>query len=117
MDNSKTSQKGEQGKVLDCPFVEQGNARDDEGVEDHSHVEDVVPVDEEGLRGDHQEASDHLQHEVDAQDELGHFQPIVGVVAQGKVDDHDDEVDEEEEEGEQTEENALDDPPVKKSVT
>ena len=41
----------------------------------------------------------------------------MGVVAQGKVDDHDDEVDEEEEEGEQTEENALDDPPVKKSVT
>ena len=38
-------------------------------------------------------------------------------MAQGKVDDHDDEVDEEEEEGEQTEENALDDPPVKKSVT
>ena len=66
MDNSKTSQKGEQGKVLDCPFVEQGNARDDEGVEDHSHVEDVVPVDEEGLRGDDQEASDNLQHEVDA---------------------------------------------------
>ena len=41
----------------------------------------------------------------------------MGVVSQGKVDDHDDEVDEEEEEGEQTEENALDDPPVKKSVT
>ena len=36
----------------------------------------------------------------------------MGVVAQGKVDDHDDEVDEEEEEGEQTEENALDDPPL-----
>ena len=34
----------------------------------------------------------------------------MGVVSQGKVDDHDDEVDEEEEEGEQTEENALDDP-------
>ena len=32
----------------------------------HSHVEDVVPVDEEGLRGYDQEASDHLQHEVDA---------------------------------------------------
>ena len=41
----------------------------------------------------------------------------MGVVAQGKVDDHDDEVNEKEEEGEQTEENALDDPPVKKSVT
>ena len=38
----------------------------------------------------------------------------MGVVSQGKVDDHDDEVDEEEEEGEQTEENALDDPPVKR---
>ena len=37
----------------------------------------------------------------------------MGVVAQGKVDDYDDGVDEEEEEGEQTEENALDDPPVK----
>ena len=37
----------------------------------------------------------------------------MGVVAQGKVDDHDDEVNEKEEEGEQTEENALDDPPVK----
>ena len=36
----------------------------------------------------------------------------MGVVSQGKVDDHDEEIDEEEEEGEQTEENALDDPPV-----
>ena len=33
-------------------------------------------------------------------------------MAQGKVDDHDDEVNEKEEEGEQTEENALDDPPA-----
>ena len=41
----------------------------------------------------------------------------MGVVSQGKVDDHDDEVDEEEEEGEQTEENALDDPPVVERVS
>ena len=72
-------------------------------------------MDEEDLGGEDQEAGDHLQHEVDREHKVGHFQPVVGLLTHREVDDHDDQVDDDEEEGGEAEEDALDDPPASPS--
>ena len=72
-------------------------------------------MDEEDLGGEDQEAGDHLQHEVDREHKVGHFQSVVGFLTHREVDDHDDQVDDDEEEGGEAEEDALDDPPASPS--
>ena len=76
-DDPHTSEHREQGKVLKGrPPAAQGHAGDDEGGEDDGEIEGVVPVDEEDLGGEDQQAGDHFHHEVDGEDKIGHFQPI-----------------------------------------